>query len=88
MAAVHRTGLGPSRSMSLAQLGQWAADHEKSDDRQFASIERKMSWAIGLLVAVLLSVIGSLGLELVRQQDARMYALEHPAAAAAAELAR
>ncbi len=64
MAAFHDAGSPPAPLLSLAQLRQWAIDHEREDARQFASIDRKLNWLIGGIVAVLLTVSGAMAHEL------------------------
>jgi hypothetical protein len=84
MAALHDAGLDrPGRFSTLAQLGQWAEDHEKSDDRQFSSIDRKLNWLIGAIFAAAMAVAGTLANDKVHEQEVRLMALERPAAAVA-----
>ena len=59
---------GPARGAGLAELRQWAIDHDEADKRQFESIDRKLNWLIGGIVAVLLTVIGGMANELWAQR--------------------
>ncbi len=69
MAALHDAALrGPARISTLGELRQWAVDHDEADKRQFESIDRKLNWLIGGIVAVLLTVVGALGHELWAQR--------------------
>ena len=80
MVALHDGLRGPARITTLAALRQWAVDHEQSDRDQFASIDRKLNWLIGGIVAVLVTVTGAMAHELWTQ---RGYVPAPPPAAAA-----